>query len=148
VLPAWQQGAAPESPYRKWLTQDVAYIITNEERATFRSLTTDAERERFIQEFWERRDPTPGTPENEFKEEHYRRIAYANEHFQEVEGLAGWKTDRGRVYITYGPPDEKESHPNATPPNEQWLYRFIEGVGTNIIIEFDEIGGVFRMTSK
>lgn len=148
VLPAWQQTAAPESPYRKWLIQDVAYIITNEERATFRSLSTDAERERFIQEFWERRDPTPGTPENEFKEEHYRRIAYANEHFQEAQGLAGWKTDRGRVYITYGPPDEKESHPSATPPYEQWLYRFIEGVGTNVIVEFDEIEGVFRMTSK
>jgi GWxTD domain-containing protein len=164
MLPAWQQdpargvqrkqddarptSRAPQSAYRKWLTEDVAYIITNDERATFRGLSTDDERERFIQEFWERRDPTPGTPENEFKEEHYRRIAYANEHFQEAQGLAGWKTDRGRVYITYGPPDEKESHPNATPPNEQWLYRFIEGVGTNIIIEFDEIDGVFRMTSK
>ena len=160
LLPAWQQDpaqgvqrkrgdkSAVESPYRKWLTEDVAYIITNEERAAFRSLTTDEERERFIQQFWERRDPTPGTPENEFKEEHYRRIAYANQQYQEAMGLDGWKTDRGRVYITYGPPDEKEIHPNATPPNEQWLYHYIEGVGTNIIVEFEDINGVFRMTSK
>jgi GWxTD domain-containing protein len=145
LLPAWQQDV--ESPYRRWLKEDVAYIITNEERAAYKSLTTDAERERFIQEFWERRDPTPGTPENEFKEEHYRRIAYANEHFKDAMGIDGWKTDRGRVYIVYGPPDEKESHPNAAPPNEQWLYHFIEGVGTNVIVQFDNIDGVFRMTS-
>jgi GWxTD domain-containing protein len=146
ILPAWQQDI--ESPYMRWLKEDVAYIITNEERATYNHLTADAERERFIEQFWERRDPTPGTPENEFKEEHYRRIAYANEHYKEALGLAGWKTDRGRVYIVYGPPDEKESHPNATPPNEQWLYRYIEGVGTNIIVEFDNVDGVFRMAAK
>jgi GWxTD domain-containing protein len=163
ILPAWQQGSAQDvqrkqddgrsashaaqSPYRKWLTEDVAYIITNEERVAFRSLSTDEQRERFVQQFWERRDPTPGTPENEFKEEHYRRIAYANENFQDAAGLAGWKTDRGRVYIVYGPPDEKESHPNATPPNEQWLYRHIEGVGDNIVVEFVNEGGGMRMMS-
>jgi GWxTD domain-containing protein len=135
-----------DDPYRKWLTEDVAYIITNEERATFRGLQSNPEREHFIEQFWLRRDPTPGTVENEFKEEHYRRIAYSNENFYD-DSLAGWKTDRGRVYITYGPPDEKESHPSATPPNEQWRYRFIEGVGTNIIIEFVEQDGHMVMTS-
>jgi GWxTD domain-containing protein len=135
-----------DDPYRKWLTEDVAYIITNEERATFRGLQSNPEREHFIEQFWLRRDPTPGTVENEFKEEHYRRIAYSNENFFD-DSLAGWKTDRGRVYITYGPPDEKESHPSATPPNEQWKYRFIEGVGTNIIVEFVERDGRMVMTS-
>src|ERR1700682_5803399 len=97
-----------ETPYRKWLNEDVAYIITDEERTAFKRLQTDEEREQFIENFWLRRDPTPDTMENEFKEEHYRRIAYANETF--ASGIPGWKTDRGRMYITYGPPDEKESH--------------------------------------
>ena len=97
-----------ESPYRIWLNQDVAYIITDEERRAFNDLSNDAERESFIEQFWLRRDPTPDTEENEFKEEHYRRIAYANEHF--ASGIPGWKTDRGRTYIVYGPPDEIESH--------------------------------------
>ena len=93
----------------------MAYIITDAERNAFKSLQSDPELEHFIEQFWQRRDPTPGTVENEFKEEHYRRIAYANDHF--AGGIPGWKTDRGRIYITYGPPDEKESHPsgNARP---------------------------------
>jgi len=123
-------------PYHKWLTEDVAYIITNEERAEFRSLQTRDEYERFIEQFWKRRDPTPGTEENEFKEEHYRRIAYANEHFEDPNGLPGWKTDRGRIYITYGPPDEIQSHPES----EQWNYRYIQGVGQNVVIMFDANG--------
>jgi len=130
-------------PYRKWLNEDVAYIITNDERATFRSLESQDEKERFIEEFWKRRDPTPGTVENEAKEEHYRRIAYSNETFAD-DTLPGWKTDRGRVYIVYGPPDEKESHPSLTPPSEQWLYHYIEGMGRNVIIEFT--GDHMRMT--
>ncbi len=109
-----------ETPYRKWLNEDVAYIITDEERAAFKRLQTDEEREQFIEQFWLRRDPTPDTVENEFKEEHYRRIAYANEHY--ASGIPGWKTDRGRIYITYGPPDEIESHPSGgtyeRPPEE------------------------------
>ena len=109
-----------ETPYRKWLNEDVAYIITDEERTAFKRLQTDEEREQFIEQFWLRRDPTPDTVENEFKEEHYRRIAYANEHF--ASGIPGWKTDRGRIYITYGPPDEIESHPSGgtyeRPPEE------------------------------
>jgi GWxTD domain-containing protein len=155
-------GVDVESPYAKWLKEDVAYIISDAERAAFKKLQSDAEREHFIEQFWLRRDPTPGTPENEFKQEHYRRIAYTNDHF--TANVSGWKTDRGRVYITYGPPDEKESHPSGgqyqrppqeggrtttTFPFEQWLYHYIEGVGTNIIIEFvDSTGtGEYRMTT-
>ena len=117
---------APENtPYTKWLKQDVAYIITDAERNAFKSLQSGPEREHFIEQFWQRRDPTPGTVENEFKEEHYRRIAYANDHFPGP--IPGWKTDRGRIYITYGPPDEKETHPSGNAPSnvpfEQWAHR-------------------------
>jgi GWxTD domain-containing protein len=150
-----------ETPYRKWLNEDVAYIITDEERTAFKRLQTDEEREQFIEQFWLRRDPTPDTVENEFKEEHYRRIAYTNENF--ASGIPGWKTDRGRIYITYGPPDEKETHPSggtyerpseegggttSTFPFEQWRYRYIEGVGSDIIIEFVDptMSGEYRMT--
>ncbi len=151
-----------ETPYRKWLNEDVTYIITDEERAAFKRLQTDEERESFIESFWLRRDPTPDTIENEFKEEHYRRIAYANEHY--ASGIPGWKTDRGRIYITYGPPDEIDDHSSggmyerppeegggetSTFPFQQWRYRYIEGIGNNIIIEFVDptMSGEFRMTS-
>ena len=151
-----------ETPYRKWLNEDVAYIITDEERAAFKRLQNDEEREQFIENFWLRRDPTPDTVENEFKEEHYRRIAYANEHF--ASGIPGWKSDRGRIYITFGPPDEIDSHPSggtyerppeegggetSTYPFEQWRYRYIDGIGNNIIIEFVDttMSGEYRMTS-
>src|SRR2546428_10857619 len=123
------------SSYKKWLNEDVAYIITDEERAAFKQLSNDEERDNFIEAFWQRRDPTPDTVENEFKEEHYRRIAYANEHF--AAGIPGWKSDRGRIYIVYGPADEIESHPsggtyerameerggsNSTHPVADWRY--------------------------
>ena len=151
-----------ETPYRKWLNEDVAYIISDEERAAFKRLQTDEEREQFIESFWMRRDPTPDTVENEFNEEHYRRIAYANEHY--ASGIPGWKSDRGRIYITFGPPDEIESHPSggtyerppeegggttSTFPFEQWRYRYIEDIGNNIIIEFVDptMSGEYRMTS-
>jgi GWxTD domain-containing protein len=154
--------ASGVTPYTKWVTEDVAYIISDAERAAFKNLQSDPEREHFIEQFWLRRDPTPGTPENEMKEEHYRRIAYTNEHF--AAAVPGWKTDRGRIYISYGPPDEKESHPSGgtyrrpaqegggvttTVPFEQWLYHFIDGVGTNVIIEFVDPGmtGEYRMTT-
>jgi GWxTD domain-containing protein len=91
-----------EGAYRKWVNEDVAYIIEDSERKAFKALTTDEERAHFIEQFWARRDPTPGTPENEMKVEHYRRIAYANQRFAGT--IDGWKTDRGRIYITYGPP--------------------------------------------
>jgi len=150
-----------ETPYKKWLNEDVVYIITDEEKAAFKRLATDEEREQFIEQFWLRRDPTPDTEENEFKEEHYRRIAYANDHY--ASGIPGWKTDRGRIYIMYGPPDEIESHPSggtyerpmeegggetSTYPFEQWRYRYLEGIGTNIIIEFVDptMSGEYHMT--
>jgi len=150
-----------EGPFRKWLNEDVTYIITDEERQAFRRLATDEEREQFIEQFWLRRDPTPDSAENEFKEEHYRRIAYANERF--ASGIPGWKTDRGRIYIAYGPADEVESHPSggtyerpieegggttSTFPFEKWRYRWIEGIGTDVIIEFVDptMTGEYRMT--
>src|ERR1700683_3881163 len=150
-----------ETPYRKWLNEDVAYIITDEERSAFKRLQTDDEREQFIENFWLRRDPTPDTVENEFKEEHYRRIAYANEHF--ASGIPGWKADRGRIYITFGPPDEIDSHPSggtyerppeegggetSTFPFEQWRYRYIEDIGQEVIVEFVDtcMCGDFHMT--
>ena len=138
------------SPYDRWLNQDVAYIITEQERTAFKALTTDEERNKFIEQFWLLRDPTPGTPENEFKEEHYRRIAYANERFAYMD-IPGWKTDRGRIYIMYGPPDEIESHPSGQdgrPPFEEWLYRYIEGIGNDVILEFIDplSSGEYRLT--
>jgi GWxTD domain-containing protein len=150
-----------ETPYRKWLNEDVAYIITDEERKAFKRLSTDDEREAFIEAFWQRRDPTPDTEENEFKEEHYRRIAYANDHF--ASGIPGWKTDRGRIYIVYGPPDDIDDHSSggtydrpieegggttSTFPFVDWTYRYIPGVGSNIKIEFVDtsMSGEFHMT--
>src|ERR1700722_2737122 len=100
-----------KGPYKKWLDEDVVWLITVEERAAFKQLSNDEERDNFIEAFWQRRDPTPDTEENEYKEEHYRRIAYANEHF--AAGIPGWKTDRGRMYIMYGPADEVDSHPSG-----------------------------------
>lgn len=121
------------NPYQKWFTEDVAYIIQDEERAAFRRLTTDEELEHFIEQFWARR----GT---DVKEEHYRRIAYANQNFADWRG-AGWKTDRGRTYIVYGPPDEKESHPNGEaggPPYEDWMYRKFQG-GDDRVMRFMDL---------
>ena len=97
--------------YKKWLDEDVVWIISDEERAAFKQLSNDEERDNFIENFWQRRDPTPDTEENEYKEEHYQRIAYANEHF--AAGVQGWRTDRGRMYIMYGKPDEIDSHPSG-----------------------------------
>jgi GWxTD domain-containing protein len=138
------------SAYRKWLNEDVAYIITDEERTAFKRAQTNDEREKFIEDFWLRRDPTPGTVENEMKEEHYRRIAFANERF--ASAIPGWKTDRGRIYIVYGPPDEIEDHPNGTAdvpvPFQQWRYRFIANIGKNVIVQFTDQNrdGEYRMT--
>src|SRR5271157_459497 len=135
--------------YKTWLEQDVAYIISDEERKAFRTLSNDEERDAFIEQFWLRRNPDPDSPENEFREEHYRRIAYANEHF--AAGKPGWKTDRGRIYIAWGKPDEIDSHPaggqyqrpfdegggsTSTFPFETWHYRYLEGIGENIDLEF------------
>jgi GWxTD domain-containing protein len=147
--------------YRKWLDEDVVYIITDEERQAFKQLSNDEERDNFIEAFWQRRDPTPDTEENEYKEEHYQRIAYANEHF--AAGVPGWKTDRGRIYIMYGKPDEIDSHPSggtyerpieegggetSTFPFEDWRYRYIENIGQEVIIEFVDtcMCGEYHMT--
>jgi GWxTD domain-containing protein len=147
--------------YKKWLEEDVVYIITDEERQAFKQLSNDEERDNFIEAFWQRRDPTPDTEENEYKEEHYQRIAYANEHF--AAGVPGWRTDRGRIYIVYGKPDEIDSHPSggayerpmeegggqtSTFPFEDWRYRYIEGIGQEVIIEFVDtcMCGEYHMT--
>ena len=150
-----------EGAYRQWLQNDVGYIITGEEKDVFKKLANDEEREQFIEQFWLRRDPDPESGDNEYKEEHYRRIAYTNEHF--ASGIPGWKTDRGRLYIMYGPPDEIEAHPTgghynrpleegggstSTYPFEKWRYRYIEGVGQNLEIEFVDptMTGEYRLT--
>src|SRR5271156_4167007 len=150
-----------ESPYKKWLDEDVTYIITSEERHSFLHLATNEEREQFIEAFWQRRNPDPDSPENTFKEEHYRRIAYANEHF--ASGEPGWKTDRGRIYIAWGAPDELDDHTQGeqydrpmdqgggtttTYAYQTWRYRYAEGLGENFEMEFvDPTGtGEFHLT--
>jgi GWxTD domain-containing protein len=143
-----------DTPYKTWLNEDVVYIISPEERSTFLQLATNEEREQFIESFWLRRSSNPDLPDNDFKEEHYRRIAYANEHF--ASGIPGWKTDRGRIYIIWGKPDEIESHPTggtydrpmeegggstSTYPWERWRYRYLEGIQENVELEFVDPSG-------
>ena len=138
-----------KGPYKTWLNEEVPYIISDDERKAFMSLANDEEREAFIENFWQRRNPNPDSPENEFREEHYRRIQYANDHF--AAGKPGWKTDRGHIYIAFGPADSIDSHPSggmyerpmeegggetSTFPFEVWHYRYLEGIGENIDIEF------------
>src|SRR5271163_2314615 len=150
-----------DSQYKQWLNEDVVYIISPQEREAFLQLDTNEEREQAIEQFWLRRSTNPDLPDNDFKEEHYRRIAYANEHF--ASGIPGWKTDRGRMYIIWGPPDEIESHPTggtydrpmdegggttSTYPWETWRWRYLEGIGENIILEFVDptSSGEYHMT--
>jgi GWxTD domain-containing protein len=150
------------TPYKKWLSEDVIYIITDAERRAFLELQTNEEREQFIEQFWQRRNPDPDSVDNPVKEEHYRRIAYTNEHF--ASGVAGWRTDRGRIYIMYGKPDDLESHTQgeqyerpldqgggqtSTYAFEDWTYHYIEGIGENVELEFvDPTGtGEFRLTT-
>jgi GWxTD domain-containing protein len=147
--------------YKTWLDQDVRWIITDQEMQAFKSLANDEERDQFIENFWLRRNPNPDSPENEFREEHYARIAYANEHF--AAGKPGWKTDRGHIYIAYGKPDSIDSHPSggsyerpmdegggntSTFPFETWHYRYLQGIGDNIDIEFVDscMCGDYHMT--
>jgi GWxTD domain-containing protein len=167
MLAAWQAQApahdAPAVPqaqadrYTRWLNEDVVYIIDERERTAFQGLKTDPERQHFMEQFWERRNPTPGSPDNAFKNEHYRRIGFADMHYG-WRKTPGWKTDRGRIYIMFGPPDEIESHVDGQPaggslqatdvPTEQWLYHSIKGVGTNVIMDFVDQArtGEYRMT--
>jgi GWxTD domain-containing protein len=147
--------------YKKWVDEDVRWIITDQEMQAFKSLSNDEERDMFIENFWLRRNPNPDSPENEYREEHYARIAYANEHF--AAGKPGWRTDRGHIYIAYGKPDSTDSHPSggsydrpmeegggntSTFPFEIWHYRYLEGIGDNIDIEFVDtcMCGDYHMT--
>ena len=135
--------------YANWLKADVAYIATGAEKNVFNNLTTPEEKEQFIEQFWIRRDIDRRTSENEYKTEHYRRIAYANERF--ASGRPGWMSDRGRIFIIHGDPAEIEAHPNGgwymRPQNEGggytvaypfeiWRYHYIEGVGDDVMLEF------------
>jgi GWxTD domain-containing protein len=150
-----------DSQYKKWLNEDVVYIISPEERSSFLHLSTNEEREQFIEAFWQRRNPDPDSADNTFKEEHYRRIAYTNEHYSS--GIPGWKTDRGRIYIMWGPPDEVQTHPTggtydrpasegggetSTYPFEDWRYRYLEGIGENVELEFVDptMSGEYHLT--
>jgi len=141
-LPTYAQS---QDRYKKWLDEDVRWIISSQERTNFLNLSSDGQREQFIIDFWERRNPTPGSPDNPFKVEHYRRIAFANQHL--AGRVPGWKTDRGRIYILYGPPDSIDTHPSSayqlasgvrasTDPFEVWYYRSIEGIGRSITARF------------
>ncbi len=147
-----ETAAQIATPYQKWLDEDVVYIIDEVERDSFVRLVSDTEREEFIERFWKKRDPSPDTNENEYREEHYRRIAYANEHFSG--SVAGWRTDRGRTYIMYGPPNQLDDHSkdgggDVAYPYQRWLYRYIDGVGINVVIGFSDPArtGDFQMTS-
>ncbi len=129
----------PDKAFTDWI-RDVGPIISKDEEDAWKTLRTNEEREKFIEDFWHRRDPNPDTEENEYREEYYERVAYVNEHFSS--GVPGYKTDRGRVYLKYGKPDEVESHPSggnyerqpwegngstSTYPFERWFYRNIPG---------------------
>jgi len=138
IAPQAQPGSTATS-YSKWLNEDVVYIIDDGERAAFQRLTTDQERDHFIEQFWERRNPAPGSSPNKFKEEHYHRLAYANQHFRTASGTPGWQTDRGHMLIVYGPPDEIDSHQKGSQRPfgvEIWLYRHVEGLGDNEFVTF------------
>ena len=157
--------AAPALALDAWLDEEVVYIITAAEASQYKSLKTDAARQEFIEQFWLRRDPTPDTFVNEYRDEHYKRIAYANAHF--AAGLPGWKTDRGRIYIVHGPPLGIESHPGgpvtrlspksrgglattSTFPYDVWYYASIPGIGTAVSLEFVDasMSGEYRLTTN
>jgi GWxTD domain-containing protein len=130
-----------------WVDQEVPDIASSEERNTFQGLRTDEEREQFIAAFWQRRDPTPGTADNEFRSEYYRRIADANQRFTTPSGIRGWLTDRGRTLILHGEPDQRANAALAAlrredgsvislGPLELWRYRYIQGIGNNVELTF------------
>jgi GWxTD domain-containing protein len=155
-----RQDESQSKYFKRWLDEDAIYIISDDEKSVFKNLKNDEERESFIDQFWNRRNPDPRSPNNAFKEEHYRRIAYANERF--ASGIPGWKTDRGRIYIMHGPPDQLESHPTGgiydrpfnegggtttTFPFEKWWYRHIDGIGDDVELEFVDasLSGEYRL---
>ncbi len=140
---------AGQTRFETWLDQDASGLATAPERALFKTLRTPADRQRFIDEFWLRRDPTPNTIENERQEEHYERILYSNEHF--ACALQGWQTDRGKIYIRYGPPDEVErpaAKDTGGVPTEIWRYRFLEAAGEATRLDFVDTAkdGLFPLT--
>lgn len=129
-----------DNPYNEWVDGPVSYIIHPGERSAFEKLTTDEERDQFIGQFWERRNPNPGSKTNAFKEEFYRRVNFADAHF--VAGYPGWKSDRGHLYILYGPPDEIQFHPDATPhPFSVWKYQHLARLGNNVTFRFVDQAG-------
>ncbi len=157
TMAAAAQQEEKEDPFKKWLEEDVAYIISAEEKDVFRNLTTEDEKLVFIEQFWRSRDPDPRTEENEFRSEHFRRIAYANDKF--AAGKPGWKTDRGMIYIKFGPPHRRQTNPMGgrvfrsqrelissdrerpkdamtALPYEVWEYRYIDGIGSEVTFEF------------
>ena len=146
------RGLTPE--YRKWLVEDVRWIITTPERKEFKALGSDEQRAQFVVAFWERRNPTPGSKKNPFKEEHYRRMAFANEHFAAANEyfaaqVEGWRTDRGRIYIVYGPPDSiaKKPQEGQNFAEEVWTYVHMPGGGENVSLRFvdDCVCGVYEL---
>ncbi len=132
----WLDSSVTEE-YKKWLNEDVRWIITDDERADFKKLLSDKQRDEFVVAFWERRNTTPGAARNAYKEEHYRRLAYVNTHFA-ASNVPGWKTDRGSFYIMYGPPDSINSKSTLAPPTETWHYLFVEGIGRNVVLTFTD----------
>src|ERR1700722_17744113 len=151
-----------DSQSKKGLDENVVYIISPEERSAFLHLATNEEREQFIEQFWQRRNPDPDSADNTFKEEHYRRIAYTNEHY--ASGIPGWKTDRGRNYIMWGAAEEAQANPSSvsderpasegggetsTYPFEDWRYRYLEGIGENVELEFVDptMTGEYKLTT-
>jgi GWxTD domain-containing protein len=155
------QAAPPQDSLAKWPDAEVPFLISTAEREAFAKLKTDVEREMFIAAFWLQRDPTPGSVENEFRDEYYRRVVLANQRFTSPTGIPGWQSDRGRILIQFGLPDEIESHPQRTEldratgrvisasPSESWLYRLVQGLGQNQIFVFvDSRGdGVYPLQS-
>jgi GWxTD domain-containing protein len=150
-LASLSAGAQLQTRYKKWLDEDASWIITSQERADFMNLSSDDQREKFIVDFWERHNPSPGSPENAFKQEHYRRIAYANAHFDYTDkkgnAAPGWKTDRGRIYILYGTPDSIDNRAGggfqlasgikaSADPFVLWHYKSIRGIGQNVTVRF------------
>ena len=133
---SWLHDPDVKEEYKQWLREDVVYIISDEERSDFKKLASDQQRDDFVVAFWEGKNPTPGSARNAYKEEHYRRLAYANSNF--AAGVPGWRTDRGRFYITFGPPDSVDAKPAFAPPTETWHYLFIEGIGRNVVLTFTD----------
>jgi GWxTD domain-containing protein len=157
LMPAGQaQKAKLPDQYKKWLEEEVVYIISPIEKEVFLKLDTDRLRDLFIEAFWKQRDPTLATPDNEFKTEHYRRISYANYYYGRVAAKAGWRTDRGHVYIVLGEPRTIEKYESSTNSYaaEVWFYqgRETEGLPAGFNLVFFQRGGngdfIFYSPSK